>query len=313
MNMSILNLNEFFSEMVPCHRWTIAEPSLAQDVRYGITMATDGPLRKSWPSVNCIEVSVRVFNSPYRKNFEKISKLWARRIVLYGLANDENHANLLAKTSFINNQTTNQDSRITVSLMPGQKPIGQIPFKNEKKCWSKCTCLKNEETLEHFIGLCQFYKRGSGKLNPSLIHLASEVEAGNPENSGTLVKFCLESQPFRKQATKRTIWCIGIKKNCPTQFWKVVQRIVTAFEQCHWSLWLYCLLWIALHFWFIEGLLNVYLRGHIFKPKQSAFCSEHSFIFLHQLHLNWSEIIQTDHSPQIQTGKEPLRSKRMIT
>ena len=51
MNMSILNLNELFYEIIPSERWTIVESSLAGRARHGIDMAIDGPLRMSGPSV----------------------------------------------------------------------------------------------------------------------------------------------------------------------------------------------------------------------------------------------------------------------
>ena len=44
MNMSNLNLNEFFSsKFFLDQRWTIAEPSLARCGRDGIAMTIDGP------------------------------------------------------------------------------------------------------------------------------------------------------------------------------------------------------------------------------------------------------------------------------
>ena len=43
MNMSTLNLNEFFSEMFLSEQWTIVEQFLARDERHGIALAIDGP------------------------------------------------------------------------------------------------------------------------------------------------------------------------------------------------------------------------------------------------------------------------------
>ena len=43
MNVPILNLNDFFSEMSPSERWTIVEPLLAKDGRHGVAMAIDEP------------------------------------------------------------------------------------------------------------------------------------------------------------------------------------------------------------------------------------------------------------------------------
>ena len=45
MNMSILNLNEFFPEMFPLERWAIVEPLLPSDEHHGMAMAIDGPPR----------------------------------------------------------------------------------------------------------------------------------------------------------------------------------------------------------------------------------------------------------------------------
>ena len=42
MNISILNLNEFFFRNVSSQQWTIAESSLARDGRHGVAMAIDG-------------------------------------------------------------------------------------------------------------------------------------------------------------------------------------------------------------------------------------------------------------------------------
>ena len=44
MNMSNLNLNEFFSsKFFHDQRWAIAEPSLVRDGRHGIDMTIHGP------------------------------------------------------------------------------------------------------------------------------------------------------------------------------------------------------------------------------------------------------------------------------
>ena len=44
MNMSNLNLNEFFSsKFFHDQRWTIAEPSLTRDGRHGIAMTIEAP------------------------------------------------------------------------------------------------------------------------------------------------------------------------------------------------------------------------------------------------------------------------------
>ena len=64
MNISILYLNEFFWNV-----WTIVEPLLARNERHGISMATDGALGMSWPSLNCtgVLVGVRLFLQQYQK------------------------------------------------------------------------------------------------------------------------------------------------------------------------------------------------------------------------------------------------------
>ena len=91
---------------------------------------------------------------------ENCSKIWRKRKVTSGVAKNEDHAKILANASFINNQTTRQYSRIIVSLMSQQAPLGQFLYK-----LGKCTCLKDEETTEHFIEHCQFYKRIRERIN----------------------------------------------------------------------------------------------------------------------------------------------------
>ena len=41
--MSVVNLNDLFSEMSPSGRWTIVGPLLDRDYRHGMVMGFDGP------------------------------------------------------------------------------------------------------------------------------------------------------------------------------------------------------------------------------------------------------------------------------